>query len=159
MQNKIAAGAMSISMAALLFISNQEGFSPYPYKDIDGVWTNGYGNATINPKRKVDQQQALDDLHKNVNAIGDKMSDCIKVPISQDQYDAYLNLSYNIGYGAFCKSSIVKKLNNGDDVGSCEAIMKYTFVGGKDCKDKSNKCLGIVKRREYERDLCLKGLQ
>jgi lysozyme len=156
---KFKASALAISLTALLMIANDEGYSSKPYRDINGVWTNGYGNATIDPTKVVSQKEALSDLKQNISANAMQMAECIKVPVTQNQYDAYINLSYNIGYNAFCKSTIVKKLNIGDDIGSCNAIMLYTFVGGKDCKIKSNKCYGIVTRREYEKSLCLKGLQ
>lgn len=158
MDNKYKVSALAISMAALLSITQDEGYSSKPYKDINGKWTNGYGNATINPTRNVTKKQAIDDLKQNVSADAMQVAKCVKVPITQNQYDAFINLSYNIGYNAFCKSSIVKKVNAGDDKGACEAIMLYTYVGGKDCKDPVNRCGGIVDRRIEERSLCLKGL-
>lgn len=157
--SKLQAGLLTVSSIALLTISSQEGFSPIPYKDINGVLTNGYGNATINPARNVTQKQALADLNQNVSMIGKKISQCIKVPITQNQYDAYINLSYNIGSSAFCKSTLVKTLNAGDDIGSCNQIMRWTYVGNKDCKIKANKCGGIVARREAMKNLCLEGLE
>jgi lysozyme len=33
--------------------------------------------------------------------------------------------------------------------------MRWTFVGGRDCRDPKNNCRGIVVRRDHARSLCL----
>jgi len=61
---------------------------------------------------------------------------------------AVTSLSYNIGQGALCKSTVARKLNTGDISGACDAFMLWTKAGGVTFR-------GLVKRRETERDLCL----
>lgn len=80
------------------------------------------------------------------------MRKCLKSPdaIPDNAYVAFLSLAYNIGTGAFCKSTLVRKLNAGDVRGACNELSKWTRAGGKQVK-------GLVNRRAAERELCLRG--
>lgn len=146
---------LTLSAAGLLLIATHEGFSSKPYKDTGGVITNGFGNATITPNKSVTVVEALEDLKTNTSVAGKAVTKCVTWPITQGQYDAYTSFAYNVGTGAFCKSTMAKKANQGDRVGSCNEFSKWTYVAGKDCKIKANKCSGIAKRREEEKTLCL----
>jgi lysozyme len=76
------------------------------------------------------------------------MHRCIKVPISQGEFEAYVSLTYNIGSGAFCRSTLVKKLNTYDYQGACKEILKWSYFKGKQLP-------GLVKRRNEEYRLCV----
>ena len=59
----------------------------------------------------------LNSLRDSIADIGKyegSIKACVKVPLYQRDYDAYTSLSYNIGTGAFCGSTLVKKLNTGN---------------------------------------------
>jgi lysozyme len=75
---------------------------------------------------------------------------CTKVPISQNEYDAYTLFAYNVGTAAFCGSSLLKKLNQGDHVGACDGLLAWDYAGGK-------RVLGLTRRRQFERSVCLGG--
>ena len=154
--DKWQAALLSLSASGLIFLASQEGYSPVPYKDIKGVITNGFGNASIIPNQNVTVPEALNDLKENTSKAGKAVSLCVTSHITQNQYDAFVSLAYNVGSNSFCKSTMVKKANAGDLIGACEEFKRWSFVGGKDCKIKSNKCYGIYKRREAERQLCFK---
>lgn len=62
---------------------------------------------------------------------------------------AVVSLAYNIGSGAFCKSSAARLLQAGYVQAGCDAFMKWTKAGGVTFK-------GLVRRREAERALCLR---
>lgn len=156
MMNKISAALLSLSSAGLLFLASQENFSQVPYKDTRGVVTNGFGNASINPNQKVTVIKALSDLQQNTSEAGQAVAKCVTAPLTQNQYDSFVSLAFNVGSNSFCKSTLVKKANSNDLVGSCNEFNKWVFVDGKDCRIKSNNCYGIVKRRIAERELCLK---
>ena len=153
--NNISRGAVALSAAGLLMIAMHEGFSPTPYKDTGGVVTNGFGNATITPNKSVTVVQALGDLKLNTSEAGKAVTRCVTWPITQGQYDAYVSMAFNVGAGAFCKSTMSKKANAGDRVGSCKEFDRWVYVAGKDCRIKQNNCSGIVSRRKAEQELCL----
>ncbi|MGU3284697.1 lysozyme [Methylobacterium mesophilicum] len=79
------------------------------------------------------------------------MERCARQPMGDDQYAAHLSLAYNIGTGAYCKSSVVRLWNQGDRRASCNAFLVWNKAGGR-------KIDGLTKRREAERALCLKGV-
>ena len=157
--DKWQAALLSLSASGLIFLASQESYSPVPYKDTKGIITNGFGNASITPNQKVTVPKALEDLKQNTSEAGKAVSSCVMSRITQNQYDAFVSLAYNVGSYSFCKSTIVKKANQDDLIGACEEFKRWTFVGGKDCKIKSNNCYGIYKRREAERQLCLSERQ
>lgn len=81
------------------------------------------------------------------------MRKCLKAPdaIPDKPYTAFLSLSYNIGTGAFCGSTVARRANAGDLKGACNAIPAWNRAGGKVVK-------GLVNRRAEERAICLEGL-
>ncbi|WP_246692393.1 MULTISPECIES: glycoside hydrolase family protein [unclassified Methylobacterium] len=76
---------------------------------------------------------------------------CITRPMADDFYAAALSLSYNIGTSGLCKSSVVRLYNAGDRRAACNAFLLYD-------KAKGRVLAGLVKRRQAERALCLKGI-
>ena len=80
------------------------------------------------------------------------MRKCMRNPdaIPDGPYVAALSLSYNIGTGAYCRSSVRKLLDAGQIRQACDAFRRFTKAGGF-------RLQGLVNRREAERALCLKG--
>lgn len=68
-----------------------------------------------------------------------------------NQTVAAVSLAYNIGPGAFCKSTVAKRFRAGDWVGGCNAFLAWNRGGGRVIR-------GLTLRRQRERALCLKGL-
>ncbi len=78
------------------------------------------------------------------------MRACLKAPdvIQAGAYVASLSITYDIGNGAFCKSTLARKLNAGDIVGACSEFPKWNKAAGI-------RLPGLTKRRTAERPLCL----
>ena len=89
-------------------------------------------------------QRAMRDIAGKETAV----KKCVKVPLYQYEYDAYISLAYNIGTGAFCSSTLVKKLNIGDYTGACSEILRWDRVQGRAVK-------GLTVRRQKEYNQCL----
>ncbi|TIO39692.1 MAG: lysozyme, partial [Mesorhizobium sp.] len=81
------------------------------------------------------------------------MRKCLASPdtIPDNAYAAFLSASYNIGTGAFCKSSMARRANAGDIRGACDALLAWDKAGGF-------RLPGLTKRRAKERELCLRGI-
>lgn len=139
-----AVAAVTISTVSLL-----EGRSNDPYKDIVGVWTVCDGETNVKMRRYSDAEcDAM--LRSSLVKYGNGVLNCINVPISQNQHAAFTSFAYNVGVPAFCKSSLLKKLNAGDYVGACNGLLAWTYAGGKYVQ-------GLANRRKVEQRLCLKG--
>lgn len=67
---------------------------------------------------------------------------------SQHQFDAMVSLAFNIGAGAFGKSSVLRKFNAGDNQGAADAFLLWNKAGGK-------ALAGLTRRRNAERALFL----
>lgn len=145
-----------LSAAGLLLIVSMEGFSPTPYKDTGGILTNGFGNThNVIPGKAVTVPEAFAQLERNTSVAGKAVTRCAPGTSTQGQYDAFVSFTFNTGEGNFCRSTMAKKANAGDVVGSCKEFDKWIYVAGKDCRLKESNCRGIVERRAKEKALCL----
>lgn len=136
-------GAMNNAPSTEQFIKAKEGFSPVAYNDVAGFATTGYGhkitgNETTNDPNKLFQQ----DLQIATSAV-DRL---VNVPLSESQKTALASLVYNIGQGAFAKSTLLKKLNAGDYEGAVKEFERWNKAGGKEVK-------GLTNRRIAEANL------
>lgn len=157
--NRNAISGLVVSALLLLGIATHEGFVSKPYIPVPGdVPTIGYGTtvkADGTPVRMTDapmtRAQAMEALRFDVSSKFEKgVKKCVKVPLYQYEYDAYVSLSYNIGVGGFCGSTIVKKLNRGDYAGACRGILNWDYFKGR-------KLRGLTNRRRAEYKMCVGG--
>jgi len=146
---RVAATSLAISGAVLVGIAVHEGYVGHTYLDPVGIPTIGFGETQgVKPGQTTTPTRALVQLLDSANSIAKGMVACIRVPLYQHEYDAYLSFSYNVGYGAFCRSTLVKKLNAGEYEAACAELKKWVYAGGKVLP-------GLVTRREKEYKLCM----
>ncbi len=144
-----AIAALSLSAAALVGIATHEGYVGQAYRDIAGVWTIGFGTTEqVKAGDKIDPVRALQRKMADVQKFDGALKRCVKVPLHQHEYDAFLSLAYNIGPGAFCGSTLVKRLNAEDYPGACREILRWNRAGGRVVQ-------GLVNRREAEYRQCI----
>ena len=152
MENKkirLGIGALAVSATALVSIALHEGYRGEAYKDAVGVPTVGYGETRgVTMKSRTTPDRALVQLLSSANSHADDIRQCIKVPLYQHEFDAYVSLAYNIGAKNFCGSTLVRRLNAGDYTGSCREIKRWNKAGGKTLA-------GLTKRREQEYRMCM----
>lgn len=151
----LAAAVAALMVTTAAFVAPWEGFAARPYKDIVGKVTWCYGETQGAPQPLYTQAECqallvgrLPDYYEPIKACWGEASDRL---LGDNQRVAFLSSAYNFGVGAFCKSSMVRLLREGNVRAACEALMLYTRAGGKVIK-------GLVNRRSAERALCLKGL-
>lgn len=141
---------LALSASALVSIATWEGYSDVSYRDIVGVWTIGFGTTGgVKPEQKITPVQALQRKISDMEKFEGAIKQCVKVPLYQYEYDSYLSLAYNIGSGAFCGSTLVRKLNASDYLGACKEILRWNRAGGQIVrgldnrrKDEYKKCIG-----------------
>lgn len=149
MKARLALGALALSAGGFVALLTHEGYTDRAVIPIPGdVPTVGFGTtAGVKLGDRTDPVAAVARAHRDVTAFEGALRKCVSVPLSQTEYDVYVNLAYNIGSGAFCQSTIVRRLNAGDYRGACDAILMWRFAAGKDCSNAANKCLGLWNRR------------
>lgn len=142
--------ALSLSAAALVGIALHEGYRGEAYVPVPGdVPTIGFGTTGgVKMGDKTTPEKALVRALVDVQKFEGALKQCVTVPLHQHEYDAYVSFSYNVGSGAFCRSTLVKKLNAEDYEGACNELRKWVYFQGKPLP-------GLVKRRNEEADKCL----
>lgn len=136
---------MKTSPTGISFIEAWEGCKLTAYQDIVGIWTIGVGHTgpEVVRGKRITQAEADAILAADLVRFERAINAEVKVPLTQNQFDALVSLAFNIGVGAFSKSTLLRKLNAHDFVGAAKAFLSWNRAGGK----VSN---GLTKRREAE---------
>ena len=142
--------ALRLSAVALVSIAGWEGYKSLAYIPVPGdVPTIGFGTTKdVKMGDTIDPVTALQKKLRDVEVFEGAIKQCVHVPLSQHEYDAYLSLAYNIGSGAFCRSTLVRKLNAGDYEGACKEILRWNYFRGKPLQ-------GLTNRRQAEYKQCM----
>jgi lysozyme len=150
--------ALTLSAAGLVGIVTREGYTDDVIIPTKGdVPTLGFGTTTgvklgdrTTPVRAL--QRAASDLDTIYEAA---VKRCVKTALHQAEYDVYVSMAYNIGVNGFCGSTIVKRANEMNYVGACDAILMWKKAGGYDCSTPGNKvCSGLWKDRLKDHAKC-----
>ncbi|MAK91986.1 MAG: glycoside hydrolase family 24 [Oleibacter sp.] len=154
--------AIGISASALVSLVMNEGYTDKAVIPVKGdVPTIGFGTTTredgtpVQMGDTITPQVALSRALTDVQRFEGALKQCVEVPLSQHEYDAYVSFSYNVGSSAFCSSTLVKKLNQLDYSGACKELLRWVYVSGRDCRLKESGCAGLVTRRQHEYDMCM----
>jgi lysozyme len=153
----VGAAITGLGLLAIATLGGHEGLRLYVYKDVIGVWTYCYGEtkgAAALRGQRFTKEKCDAVFITRLNQFEQEMRACIQYPdlIPDKSYVAFLSLAYNIGSGGFCKSSVARAINAGNLTQACNNLLKFNKAGGKVIK-------GLVRRRNEERTLCLKGVK
>jgi lysozyme len=150
--DRVKLAGLALSATALVGIALHEGYSDRAYIPVPGdVPTIGFGTTEgVNPGDTITPPKALIRALQDVQKYEGALKRCVKVPLHQHEYDAYIILSYNIGQTAFCGSTLVRKLNAEDYAGACAEILRWDKFKGQPLR-------GLTIRRQQEYRLCTSG--
>lgn len=137
---------------AIAPIADHEGLRNAAYQDVAKVWTICYGETQGVARgqwRSTEFCQSKLALRVQEHAAG--MARCTHVEIPRQSLVALIDFGYNVGVGAYCKSTLTAKLNAGDLAGACAQLPRWNKAGGVVWP-------GLVERRAWERAQCERGL-
>ena len=144
-----------VSSALVASVATYEGFRPIAYRPLpQDVLTLGSGftrredGTPIQLGDTITKQESDNRLRKELSTYKHNITKCITVPLTDNEANAYISLSFNIGIQSFCGSTLVKKLNRYDYAGACKEILKWNMFKGKQLK-------GLTARRQKEYNQCL----
>lgn len=127
------------------FIKNAEGLRLTAYKCPAGVWTIGYGHTQgVSAGHTITKEQAESYFNMDILIHENNVEKLVKVPLTQNQFDALVSFEYNIGYGQFKTSTLLRLLNNKNYSGAAEQFSRWVYSNGKILP-------GLVKRRQFEK--------
>jgi lysozyme len=139
-----------ISDSGINLIKGFEGLELKAYQDSVKIWTIGHGTIKYPNGKAVAKgdtctaAQAVEYMRHDLKGFEAKVNDVVKVPLTQNQYDALVSLTYNIGQTAFANSTLLKKLNAKDYKGAAEQFLVWNKAGGRVIQ-------GLVNRRAAEK--------
>ncbi|TDB57225.1 lysozyme [Photorhabdus khanii] len=123
---------MQISEHGLAKLKGYEGCSLTAYLCPARVWTIGYGHTHgVKPGDAITEQQAEQFLLEDLAPVYITIEHNVKVKLTQGQFDALCSFIFNCGAGAFVRSTLLKKLNAGDDKGAANEFMRWNIAGGR----------------------------
>jgi lysozyme len=138
---------MKTSSAGLELIKTFEGLKLNAYLCPANVWTIGYGTTRgVKAGQAVSAVKAEELLREDVREFERGVTEAVKVPLAQHQFDALVAFTYNVGLGAFRTSTLLRLLNKGEYSQAAGQFARWNKAGGK-------VLAGLTRRREAERQL------
>ena len=140
---------MRTSQKGIDLIKSFEGLRLSSYQDSIGVWTIGYGTTRgISAGMTISNDQADRMLQNDISRFEPQIDQLVKVPLNQNQWDALMSFTYNLGAGNLGSSTLLKLLNNGDYAGAAAQFPRWNRAGGVVLP-------GLTKRRAAEQAMFL----
>ncbi|WP_310534593.1 lysozyme [Novosphingobium sp.] len=141
-----------IGAAGLALIKEFEGLELKAYLCPAKVWTIGYGSTGphVTPGQVITEAQADVLLQSDLDRFEDAVAKAAP-GATQAQFDAMVSLAFNIGIGAFGKSSVLRLHKAGDHRAAAEAFALWNKGGGRVLP-------GLQRRRAKEADLYRRGV-
>lgn len=121
------AGALAVAT-----IGQFEGLRLVAYQDVVGVWTACYGETKgIKPGMKFTREQCDVMFIERLQEFETGMRRCLAAPdaLPDKTYVSFLSVTYNIGVGGWCGSSMVRRANEGNLTGACDALLMWNKAG------------------------------
>lgn len=140
---------MKVTDEGLALIRRFEGFRSKAYRDVVGVWTIGYGHTSmagppeVTPGLRITREEGAAILARDVETFANGVRDSVTVPLTDAQFSALASFAYNVGLGAFRRSSVLKAVNARDFAAVPRRLNLWVKAGGRTLA-------GLVRRRAAE---------
>lgn len=148
---RTALAALTLSASALVGIAVHESYRGSAYLPTPSdVPTIGFGSTDgVQMGDKITPERALVKLLADADRFQRDLKACVgDVPMHQHEWDAVVSWAYNVGTGAACRSTLVRKLKAGDYPGACAELLKWDKQGGMVLR-------GLTIRRQAEYKTCM----
>ena len=138
---------MEISAKGLDLIKKFEGLELESYLCPADVWTIGYGSTKgVKEGMSITEEEAEALLKKEAQEYCDYVKEYVSVTLTQNQFDALVTWTYNLGPRNLKNSTLLEVLNKEEYDKVPEQILRWTKAAGKELN-------GLVRRRQAEADL------
>lgn len=130
----------NLSPDGAAFIQTQEGLQLTAYPDAGG-YSIGYGHhingteaqiigQSLGPGSTITPAQANALFQSDVSAAVAAVNSAVGVPLTQNQFDALVDFTFNEGVGAFENSTLLQLLNSGNYEGAAAQFAQWNLSGG-----------------------------
>jgi len=140
------------SEAGIALTKGFEGLRLTAYRDCAGVLTIGYGHTgpDVVAGKTIDEAEAETLLRTDLQSAVACVNRAVTAAITQNQFDALVDFCFNVGCGAFEKSTLLRKVNAADFVGAAAQFAMWVHAGGE-------VVAGLVRRRKLEAEMFAGG--
>ncbi|MGE8302896.1 MAG: lysozyme [Pseudomonas kermanshahensis] len=140
---------MRTSQRGLSLIKSFEGLRLQAYQDSVGVWTIGYGATRgVKAGMAITKEQAERMLLNDVQRFEPEVQRLVTAQLNQNQWDALMSFTYNLGSANLESSTLRRLLNAGNYTAAADQFQRWNKAGGQ-------VLTGLVRRRAAERDMFL----
>ncbi|KAF9885021.1 hypothetical protein FE257_000844 [Aspergillus nanangensis] len=144
----------AVNTATLDLIKGFEGFRADPYDDGFGNPTIGYGHlcsdsscSDVGYPIPLSDESGTQLLADDLSGFQDAVTNALAEPVvlNDNQYGALVSWTFNVGSGNMGSSSLVSRMNAGEEVGAVatEELPKWVYANGEVVD-------GLVRRRDAE---------
>ena len=138
---------METSQNGIELIKEFEGCRQVAYQDSVGVWTIGYGHTKTAYEGQLAIKKTCDKLlAEDIAEFEEYVNKLVKVPLTQNQFDALVVWTFNLGPTNLNESTMLRKLNEGDYGSVPDEMRRWNKAGGEVLN-------GLVRRRNAEAEL------
>lgn len=143
---------MHVTDEGLALIRRFEGFRGEAYRCPAGVWTIGYGHTSqagppgVRPGMIMSEAEARRVLAADVRIFAEDVRAALTREVSPEQFSALVSFAFNVGAGAFRRSSVLKAVNAGDFAPVPQRLALWVKADGRTLE-------GLVRRRKAEAEL------
>ena len=138
---------MKTSEVGVELIKEFEGCKQVAYQDSVGVWTIGYGHTKDVYEGQLAIKKTIEKwLQEDLEEFESYVSKLVKVELNQNQFDALVAWTFNLGPTNLNESTMLRKLNYGDYESVPDEMRRWNKAGGEVLN-------GLVRRRDAEANL------
>ena len=137
---------MEMSAAGLGLLKRSEGYRGHTYLDAAGIATIGFGHRLLPHEsfpNGIAEAQAEEILLSDLRGAEQAIQRLVRVALTQGQFDALVDFTFNLGAGKLASSTLLKELNAGHYDAAREQLLRWDHVG-------SQENAGLKARREAE---------
>ena len=150
----MAAATLSVSLGGALFIVGHEGTVPEVYLDPVGIPTVCSGHtSTVSHKdvgKPFSAEVCAELLRQDLQDSEEAVKRHVTQPITQEQYDALVSFTFNVGEKNLAQSTLLRRLNAGKCMEAAQEFNRWVYAKGR-------KLAGLVRRRHEESTLFATG--
>lgn len=140
---------MKTSPKGIALIKEYEGLRLGAYLCSAGVLTIGYGHTGgVKEGDLITEQKAEQLLQDDLKKFENGVLRLVRVPLTQNQFDALVSFAFNLGVGNLGKSTLLRLLNDRDYKGAAGQFIRWNKAAGKELA-------GLTRRRIAESELFL----
>jgi len=156
-----AVGALLLA-SATAYTGSWEGTRYKAYLDSGGVPTicKGHTGPEVHMGMTATAEECDAMTRKDILAHESRMLACAPelYTVPDKTYIAINDWAFNVGTGAACKSTLIRKVKVGDLRGACNELSKWVYVNGVVINGLANRRIHGTPGRISERALCMAGL-